>query len=137
MFGALAFEKVGRYLALLGKKLDIDKEKGIIKVHEKVDNEETVVEIRFTRNWVITYVKLGSIKELPNDTKIKVLEKLLLLNRNYAEVCFGIDEEYNVYCEEDTLVDALTLDVFLEEYNAVLIAFELWEKEIMPIIKKS
>jgi len=80
---------------------------------------------------------LGSIKELPDNKKLKILEKLLLLNRNYAEVCFGIDDQYNVYCEEDTLLEALTLDVFLEEYNAVLIAFELWEKEIMPIIKSS
>jgi len=137
MFGALAFEKVSRYLALLGKKMEIDREKRVIRVHEKLNEEEVIVEIQFSKNWVVTYVTLGSIKELPDNKKLKILEKLLLLNRNYAEVCFGIDDQYNVYCEEDTLLEALTLDVFLEEYNAVLIAFELWEKEIMPIIKSS
>ncbi len=135
MYGVLAVEKVSRYLALWGKKFDLDKERGVIVVHEKINDEEVDVQIRFSKNWVVTLVKLGSLKELQDDVKLKVYEKLLLLNRMYAEVCFSIDEEYNVYCEEDTLLEALTLDVFLEEYNAVLIAFELWEKEVMPIIK--
>lgn len=135
MFSALAFEKVSKYLTLLEKEVEINKDERVIKVLEKINGKKVIVEIRFSKNWVITYVTLGSIKDLPSDKKLKVLEKLLLLNRNYAEVCFGIDEQYNVYCEEDTLLDALTLDVFLEEYNAVLIAFKLWEKEVMPIIK--
>lgn len=136
MYGILAVERVSKYLALLGKKFELDKEKGLIRVNEKVNDEETTVVIKFSRNWVVTYVSLGSIKDLPNELKLQVTKKLLKLNKDYAEVCFSIDEEWNVYCEEDTLIDALTLDVFLEEYNALLIAFELWEKEITPLLKK-
>jgi len=127
-------ERVGRYLKLLGKKFEFDPTASKYRVIEKFDAEEFVVEISFTRNWAIILLSFGSIKDKPVDIRCKVFERLLKLNRQYAEVCFCIDDDYNVYCEEDILLDALTFDVFMEEYNAILISKELYDKEIQPLL---
>ena len=55
----------------------------------------------------------------------------------YAEVSFALDKEENLLSEEDILLEALTLDVFVEEYNAVLVSARIYDEELKPIISES
>ena len=130
-----AIRKVGRYLRLLNKAFEFDEQKNIFRVKEKIDDKEIMIIISFSRNWVTISHYCGSIKDLPKEKQCEIYRKLLRLNNDYAEVSFSIDEEGNIFSSEEILVDALTLDVFMEEYNAIPISAELFEKEIKPLME--
>jgi len=128
---AYPFVKVLKYLTLLRKKFE--KTKGGVVVIEEVNGEEYRVVIKYLKPWIRIYLPLGNLKEFPEDKRKDVMEKLLQLTFEYAEVSFGIDEEGNIFAVEDIYQEALTMDVFEEEYGAVPFAVELFKKEVMPL----
>ncbi|MHA1664494.1 MAG: hypothetical protein ACTSVW_01505 [Candidatus Njordarchaeales archaeon] len=131
------YERVKRYLTLLKKNFKAIEEKSLFLVSEKVKGKEVIIQIRAGEPWIGLVVPIISREEIPDNVLCKVYEKLLQININYAEVSFGIDKEGNVLATEEILSDALTLDVFLEEYNALPVAVEAFEEEIRPIIKEA
>ncbi|MEX2689316.1 MAG: hypothetical protein Q6351_003185 [Candidatus Njordarchaeum guaymaensis] len=131
------YERVKRYLTLLKKNFKAIEEKSLFLVSEKVKGKEVIIQIRAGEPWIGLVVPIISRAEIPDNILCKVHEKLLQININYAEVSFGIDKEGNVLATEEILSDALTLDVFLEEYNALPVAVEAFEEEVRPIIKEA
>jgi len=137
MSGANPIERVARYLNLLGKKFKWNKENQMFLVEEKIDDKKVEITVGFTKNWLYIRLNFGSIKNLPDNIKYKLFKRCLEINMEYAEVSFALDKEENLLSEEDILLEALTLDVFVEEYNAVLVSARIYDEELKPIISES
>ncbi len=130
-------KRIGRYLRLLKKDFAYDEKRNIFVVKEKRNGQEFVVIIRFSKNWIMMFSAIENIKNIPEDKLCAVYKKLLEISDQYAEVSFSLTEDGDIVASEEILKDALTLDVFLEEYNAIPIAVEVFEREIKPLYKKS
>jgi len=133
------YQRIKFYLNLLKKKIIYeDKEKFIITVEERVDDEPLVVTVVYLPPvWIHLRAKLidGSEMEKLGGSKYIIYRELLKLSFRSAEFKFAIDDQSNIYITQDIHIAALTFDVFEEEYNAIPAAYKTFHKEIYPEMK--
>ncbi|MHA1590449.1 MAG: hypothetical protein ACTSVA_07580 [Candidatus Njordarchaeales archaeon] len=130
------FEKLIKYLKLLGKKFEVDNENKVVIVHEEIEGKKCDVRLGVTKGWVWMALKCMALSEIPENIRGELIFNLLRINNDYAEVSFGIDAEGNIVLREEILEGALTLDVFLEEYGALLVGIEVFNELLKRLEKK-
>jgi len=139
----LAFRKILFYLGVLRKHIvSIDEENYRITVSDSPPNmpgEKVSVEIIVGSSWVRIYAvaleDLG-LEELNMDA-IGVLAGILRLQDEYMEFSFALGKEGELVIKQDIHIGALTLDVFEEEYEAILAAYERFSTKIAPLIREA
>ena len=130
--------KIGKYLRLMGKGFEIYKQTGVI-VTEKLDGDEVKIYVVFKPpEWIEIRAKLVGSDEMPREAikECNVLETLMMLSNDFAELSFCMDSDLNIYAKQNILVGALTFDVFKEEYDAVYISALIFRREVLPKLKK-
>ena len=133
------FSRVLFYLKILGKNIiQIDKEKLFVKVEEKINKRKIEIDIGLVPPfWVIMRAKLldgAEIERLGGSAYI-VFRELLKISFKSAEFKFAMDDTANIYITEDIHFDALTFDVFDEEYHAIPAAAKTFYEKLYPEIK--
>jgi len=131
--------KIAKYLGMMNKDYAIHKEAGIV-VKEKIDKTDTVdIYVIFRPpEWIEIRSLLVKSDEISGEVmrECNVLETLMMLSNDFAELSFCMDKEGNIYAKQNILVGALSFDLFKEEYDAVYISALIFRKEILPKIKK-
>jgi len=130
--------KIGKYLRLMGKDFEVYKGTGVV-VNEKLDGDEVKVYVVFRPpEWVEIRAKLIGSDELPPGAirECDVLETLMMLSNDFAELSFCMDKDMNIYAKQNILVGALTFDLFKEEYDAVYVSALIFRRELLPKLKK-
>ncbi|MHA1608756.1 MAG: hypothetical protein ACTSX9_08545 [Candidatus Njordarchaeales archaeon] len=133
MLGLTTFERIIKYLKLLGKNFEVDKKNNQIIVHEKMNGKEYRVLLGVTKGWVWMALKCASLEEIPEEYRGEIMFSLLRINNDYAEVSFGINKDGNILLREEILESALTLDIFIEEYEALLVGIDVFNKLLKEI----
>jgi len=139
----LAFKKILFYLKVMKKNITkIDKEKLTVTVAEEIETvlpPKTInIGILIIGKWIRIFTLLASRFRLEHyENPAEILKGLLRLQESYMEFSFGISKDDELIIKEDIHVDALTLDVFEEEYNAIVGAYIKFREEIIPLIRES
>ena len=138
----LAYNKILFYLRVLKKKI-IKKEDDRLRIFVKETvayrpEEEITVGIVIMGDWIRIFLVLHDDFTLNRfgDKATDILFALLRMQEDYMEFSFGISKTNELLIKEDIYIKALTLDVFEEEYNAVLEAYKKFEEKVLPKIKR-
>ncbi len=119
------FRRIERYMKLLGREIvAFDKTKNILRVRERVRDEEVVVEIRISSEWVMGLLELGKIGDYKNSCEL--FRKLLEANFDHPEYVYSIKGD-RIYAVMYVSVDALNLDVFYSEYRRLFHAYRYFK----------
>lgn len=138
----LAYNKVLFYLRVLKKKI-VKKEDDKLRIFVKETpiyrpEEEITVGIIIMGNWIRIFLVLHddfTLERFGNKTA-DILFALLRMQEDFMEFSFGISKTNELLIKEDIYIKALTLDVFEEEYNAILEAYKKFKEKVLPKIKK-
>ncbi|MEM2222772.1 MAG: hypothetical protein QW143_05105 [Candidatus Korarchaeota archaeon] len=132
-FESFFIDKLVEYLSLMNKNFEVLPEG--INVYEKINGKEVRILILLSNKWIRIYARLGNLVEFPDEIKEELLERLLRINWDYAEVNFSIDSEGNICSVQDEYIHAFYYDVFEQEYNAVLASVKLFEATKEEILR--
>jgi len=131
--------KIAKYLGMMKKEYSVHKEMGVV-VREKIDETDKVDIFVIFRppEWIEIRSLLASSSEISREIlkECNVLEMLMMLSNDFAELSFCIDREGNIFAKQNILVGALTFDVFKEEYDAVYVSAVIFRKDVLPKIRK-
>jgi len=131
--------KIAKYLSLMRKKYSVYKDMGVV-VTEKLDETETtdIIVMFKPPEWIEIRALLIPAREISRELvkECDVLEMLMMLSNDFAELSFCMDKDGNIYAKQNILVGALTFDVFKEEYDAVYLSTLVFKKQILPKLRK-
>ena len=103
-------------------------------------NNETItlnVDTRLGNKWIEIKCFLLSQKSLPKTPDLEFLlhKKLLQANFNFAEVCYSLDDDGNIFAEADMPVDTDFVN-FKSEFVSIVFAIEQIYQKIIPSVSE-
>ncbi|MFX0103541.1 MAG: hypothetical protein ACFFCS_28525 [Candidatus Hodarchaeota archaeon] len=93
-------------------------------------------QIIFDEKWIQVKLLLLSGKEIPDNLRIVLYEKLLLANFELNEVTYSLSQGKDVYVEADMPVDS-TLENFKSEYGSIEFGVDYFLHNIIPGLKSA
>lgn len=129
-------ERIARYLKLMNLKFEWNEKDKVFLVPYEISGRKHVVVIFVSNNWV--WMRCGIIRreEIPKRRELELYRVLLQANHDYPEFVFDMDRNGNIGTSQEIYVDALSFDVFEEEFLAIPFAVKYFWEKIAPALGK-
>lgn len=125
-FESFFLDKLIEYLKLLGK--DFNVAPNAILVNEKIGDQKYQITVIPTEKWIRIVARFDKIDDIPEEKRLEFMRNLLKATWDYPEINFALDDEGYIVSIQDEYVHALYLDTFEEEYAAVIVSIDVYNK---------
>jgi len=125
-------EKLEEFLKSMGLKYRVFSAEDRIALPYNIKNRQFIVMIDRSDRWVRMSARILSSDQAKKANQLALQRELLVANGNLAEVKYFMTEEGDVGVVGHEGVEALTLDGFKEEYEAIPFAIQFFVDSIAP-----
>ena len=121
------YEKVRGFLNAMGLGYIEKKDENKLLLANYIDEKYYFVYVLCEEDWIYTNVRLLNGVDIPEDKKEELFRQLLILNKNEKDLTFSLDEEDNVYSENDSPLSTNYL-AFKSEYMMTVKGISLFSE---------
>ncbi len=133
-FNNLSITKHSENYIELSYELDVDCSEGRKKLTNRYIEQKITINVlkdpMGVKSWVKIRAPIIKIDKIKPEQRGKLFEDLLRANYKVHEFAFDICDDNYIGVTEDIYIPALTFDVFVEEFNAVLRAISYFYDNI-------
>jgi len=127
-----SYDKAKGWLTEMGLKFMEKPEENKFFLLHKIGEFHYFVKIICTDpKWIYSYIMVYDGVDLPAEKQRDVFRALLIQNKLKEDLTYSLDEENNIYSENDSPIDS-NLGAFKSEYEAALNGIKIFNDEIAP-----
>ncbi|MHA1247064.1 MAG: hypothetical protein ACTSPE_07030 [Candidatus Thorarchaeota archaeon] len=125
-------EQIRTWLELMRLPYEYDEETRTYVTTYDIEGRSVRVLVSPTKpEWIKVRVRLGSIDRIPKENQLSVLREMLVQNFELDDVTFSMDDDGELYSEND-IPRSSNLENFHSEMTAVVLGALTFVREIGP-----
>ena len=124
-----SYDHTVEFLTKMGAKFIEKQETQTLILAHLIHNKYYHVNIVCEPKWIYTYVLIMNGLDIPEEKKKDIFRELLILNKQEKDLTFSLDEEDNIYSENDSPYNT-DYEAFKSEYIMTVKGIELFIEKV-------